>query len=76
MAFFSIFTHTVNGVPLPLISLLVALLGIFWPMRFTSRNGLRRSRSAKLFGPLYRLVSRKYFFDELYENIIVKTGAA
>ena len=29
MAVFSIFTHTVNGVPLPLISLLVALFGIF-----------------------------------------------
>jgi NADH-quinone oxidoreductase subunit L len=25
-----------------------------------------------MFGPLYRLVYRKYFFDELYENIIVK----
>ena len=26
----------------------------------------------KVFGPLYNLVSRKYYFDELYENIIVK----
>ena len=26
----------------------------------------------KAFGPLYTLVFRKYFFDELYENIIVK----
>ena len=29
VAFFKVFTHTVNGVPLPLISLVVALFGIF-----------------------------------------------
>jgi NADH-quinone oxidoreductase subunit L len=26
----------------------------------------------RVFGPLYTLVFRKYFFDELYENVIVK----
>ena len=26
----------------------------------------------KVFGPLYNVVYRKYFFDKLYENIIVK----
>jgi NADH-quinone oxidoreductase subunit L len=71
-AFFGIFTHTVNGVPLPLISLVVALLGILAAYLIYLKRWITAESVGKVFGPLYTLVSRKYFFDELYENIIVK----
>jgi NADH-quinone oxidoreductase subunit L len=71
-ALFSVFTHTVNGVPLPLISLIVALLGIFMAYTIYIKRWITAESVGKLFGPFYRLVSDKYYFDELYENIIVK----
>ena len=71
-AFFGIFTHTVNGVPLPLISLVVALLGILAAYSIYLKRWITAESVGKVFGPLYTLVYRKYFFDELYENIIVK----
>jgi NADH-quinone oxidoreductase subunit L len=69
---FSVFTHTVNGVPLPLISLIIALLGIFAAYAIYIKRWITAESIGRFFGPLYRLVYRKYFFDELYENIIVK----
>jgi NADH-quinone oxidoreductase subunit L len=72
--FFSVFTHTVNGVPLPLLSLLVALLGIFGAYAVYLKRWVTAESLGKAFGPLYKLVFRKYFFDDLYENIIVKIG--
>jgi NADH-quinone oxidoreductase subunit L len=71
-AIVSIFTHTVNGVPLPLISLVVGLFGIFAAYAVYLKRWLTAESLGKVFGPLYRLVFRKYFFDDLYENIIVK----
>jgi NADH-quinone oxidoreductase subunit L len=70
--FFKVFTHTVNGVPLPLISLIVALLGIFGAYAVYLKKWVTAESIGRIFGPLYKLVYRKYFFDELYENIIVK----
>jgi NADH-quinone oxidoreductase subunit L len=72
MSVFKIFTHTVNGVPLPLLSLIVALFGIFCAFAVYQKKWVTAESIGKAFGPLYRLVYRKYFFDELYENIIVK----
>ncbi len=72
MAVFNIFTHTVNGVPLPLISLLVALVGIFAAYAVYLKEWITAKSLGKLFGPLYDVVRDKYYFDELYENIIVK----
>jgi NADH-quinone oxidoreductase subunit L len=72
MSVFTIFTHTVNGMPLPLISLVVALLGIFSAYAVYLKKWVTAESIGKIFGPLYKLVYRKYFFDELYENIIVK----
>jgi NADH-quinone oxidoreductase subunit L len=69
---FTIFGHTVEGVPLPLISLLVALFGIFMAYAVYIRRWITAETLGRVFGPLYTLVYRKYFFDELYENIIVK----
>jgi NADH-quinone oxidoreductase subunit L len=74
MAVFNIFTHTVNGIPLPLISLLVALLGIFSAYAVYLKKWITAKSIGKLFGPLYNVVRDKYYFDELYENIIVKIG--
>jgi NADH-quinone oxidoreductase subunit L len=75
-AIFTVFTHTVNGVPLPLISLLVALLGIFAAYTIYIKKWLTAETMGKVFGPFYRLVFRKYYFDELYENLIVKLALA
>ncbi len=69
---FGAFTHTVQGVPLPLISLLVGLFGIFSAYTIYIKKWITAESLGRVFGPLYTLVSRKYFFDELYENIIVK----
>jgi NADH-quinone oxidoreductase subunit L len=72
---FGVFAHTVNGVPLPLISLLVGLCGIFSAYAVYNKKWIKAETFGKVFGPLYTLVFRKYFFDELYENIIVKIVA-
>ena len=64
---FGILTH-----PLPLISLLVALFGIFLAYAIYCAKWISAESIGKLFGPLHTLAYRKYFFDELYENAIVK----
>jgi NADH-quinone oxidoreductase subunit L len=69
---FSVFTHTVNGIPLPLISLIIGLLGIFSAYAVYVKRWVTAEKLGKTFGPLYTLVFRKYFFDELYEGVIVK----
>jgi NADH-quinone oxidoreductase subunit L len=69
---FGVFTHTIEGVPLPLLSLLVALFGIFCAYTVYLKKWVTAESLGKAFGPLYYVVFRKYFFDELYENIIVK----
>jgi NADH-quinone oxidoreductase subunit L len=74
LAIFSIFGHTVNSLPLPLISLLVALLGIFSAYAVYLKKWVTAEKIGRLFGPLYGIVRDKYYFDELYENIIVKIG--
>jgi len=71
-ALVSVFTHTVNGVPLPLISLIVALLGIFSAYAVYNKKWITAESLGRAFGPLYKLVFNKYFFDKLYEDIIVK----
>jgi NADH-quinone oxidoreductase subunit L len=69
---FGVFAHTINGVPLPLISLLVGLAGIFSAYAVYNKRWITAESLGRFFGPLYQLVYRKYFFDDLYENIIVK----
>ncbi|MEK7354355.1 MAG: proton-conducting transporter membrane subunit, partial [Chloroflexota bacterium] len=65
---FGIFTHSW----LPLTSLLVAGSGILLAYAIYSRKLISAEKIGSAFKPLYTLFSRKYFFDELYENIIVK----
>lgn len=65
--FFGILTH-----PLPWISLIAAGSGILLAYAMYSAKWLSAERIGSLFKPLYTLFYRKYWFDELYENIIVK----
>jgi len=65
--FFGILTHS-----LPWISLIVAGLGILLAYAMYSAKWLSAERIGSMFKPFYTLFLRKYFLDELYENIIVK----
>ncbi len=65
--FFGVFAHAI-----PLVSLLVALLGIFAAYAVYIRKWVTAESLGRAFGPLYKLVFNKYFFDKLYEDIIVK----
>ncbi|MBI4268026.1 MAG: NADH-quinone oxidoreductase subunit L, partial [Chloroflexi bacterium] len=65
---FGIFMHG----PIPVISLMVALLGIFLAYAVYGARWLSAESIGSAFKPLYTLFSRKYFFDELYENVVVK----
>jgi NADH-quinone oxidoreductase subunit L len=65
--FFGALTH-----PIPLISLIVAILGIFLAYVMYGAKWISPEAVGKIFKPVYILFSRKYFMDELYENIIVK----
>ncbi|MFC1939104.1 NADH-quinone oxidoreductase subunit L [Chloroflexota bacterium] len=65
--FFGVLTHS-----LPLISLIVAGSGILLAYAMYSAKWLSPERIGSIFKPFYTLFLRKYWFDELYENIIVK----
>ncbi|MFH0914008.1 MAG: NADH-quinone oxidoreductase subunit L, partial [Chloroflexota bacterium] len=65
---FGILTH-----PLPWLSLVMAGLGIFLAYAIYGAKWLSAERIGSTFRPLYTLFYRKYFLDELYENVIVKT---
>jgi len=64
--FFGIFTD-----PLPWISLILAGLGILLAYAIYSAKWLSAERMGRLFAPLYTMFFRKYWLDELYENVIV-----
>jgi len=64
--FFGILAH-----PLPWISLLMAGLGILLAYAMYSAKWLSAERIGRMFAPLYLLFSRKYWFDELYEKVIM-----
>jgi len=68
--FFGILGHS-----LPWISLIMAGLGILLAYAMYSAKWLSAERIGSIFKPLYTLFLRKYFLDELYENIIVKALA-
>ena len=57
--------------PLPLISLAVALSGIFLAYAIYSKKWISADRIGQVFAPIYTVLSRKYFFDELYEQVLV-----
>lgn len=65
--FFGVLTH-----PVPLLSLAVAICGILLAYIMYGAKWISAETVGRIFKPLYMLFSRKYFLDELYENIIVK----
>jgi NADH-quinone oxidoreductase subunit L len=65
--FFGILAH-----PLPWVSLMLAGAGILLAYAIYSARWLSAEQITRLFAPLHLLFSRKYWFDELYENIIAK----
>ncbi len=67
LGFFTVLKHG-----LPWLSLIVAGLGILLAYAMYSRNLISPERIGSIFKPFYTLFLRKYWFDELYENIIVK----
>jgi NADH-quinone oxidoreductase subunit L len=58
--------------PIPLISLAVAIVGIFLAYVMYGAKWISAEAVGRIFKPVYILFSRKYFLDELYENVIVK----
>ena len=65
-SFFGIVTH-----PLPLTALLVALAGIGLAYLMYGAKKVSAEAIGRAFKPFYILFSRKYWFDELYEKVIV-----
>jgi len=69
-AFFALFSKAVEE-PLPLIALAVALGGILLAYAIYSAKWISSEKIGQIFAPVYTLLSRKYFMDELYEQVIV-----
>jgi len=59
---------------LPWIALILAGLGILLAYAMYSAKWLSAERVGSLFAPLYTLFSKKYWLDELYENVFVRRG--
>jgi NADH-quinone oxidoreductase subunit L len=56
--------------PLLVLSIVIAVLGLAAAAFFYSRNGERAARARTHVEPLHRLLSGKYYVDELYEAFI------
>ncbi|MFC2047138.1 NADH-quinone oxidoreductase subunit L, partial [Chloroflexota bacterium] len=65
--FFGILTYS-----LPWISLILAGLGILLAYAMYSAKWISAERVGSWFKPLYTVFYQKYWFDELYENVIIK----
>jgi len=65
--FFGVLSH-----PLPLTSLVVALCGIFLAYAMYGAKWIKPETVGKIFKPFYILFSRKFFMDDLYENVFVR----
>jgi len=65
---FSVFSHSA----LPGIALLIALLGIFLAYAIYGAKWLSAETIGRTFKPVYTILYRKYFLDELYQEVIVK----
>ncbi|UCH42805.1 MAG: NADH-quinone oxidoreductase subunit L [Dehalococcoidales bacterium] len=65
---FGIFTHS----PWPIISLLLGIGGIVLAYLMYGSKRISAERVGDMFKPLYTMFLRKYWMDELYEDIIVR----
>jgi NADH-quinone oxidoreductase subunit L len=59
---------------LPWVSLILAGLGILLAYAMYSKSWISAEKIGGMFKPLHTLFYRKYWFDELYENIIVRNA--
>jgi NADH-quinone oxidoreductase subunit L len=59
---------------LPWVSLILAGLGILLAYAMYSKSWISAEKIGGMFKPLYTLFYRKYWFDELYENLIVRNA--
>ncbi|MEW6033474.1 MAG: NADH-quinone oxidoreductase subunit L [Chloroflexota bacterium] len=66
---FGIFAH-----PLPWASLIVAGLGIFLAYAMYARKWISAEAVGRAFSPIYTMLSRKYWMDELYEGVVVRSA--
>ncbi|MFH0942281.1 MAG: NADH-quinone oxidoreductase subunit L [Chloroflexota bacterium] len=64
--FFGILAH-----PLPLISLLVGVSGIFLAYLMYAAKKISAEKVGAMFKPLHTLFLRKYYMDELYQGVLV-----
>jgi NADH-quinone oxidoreductase subunit L len=64
----------VLGQGLPWLSLILAGLGILLAYAMYIKKWVSAEKMGSIFKPLYTVFLRKYWFDELYENIIVKVS--
>jgi len=67
------FVHPLTQL-LPWVSLILAGLGILLAYAMYCKKWISPERVGAMFKPFYTMFSRKYWFDELYENVIVKLG--
>ena len=65
---FGVFTHG----PLPWISLIIALGGIFLAYAMYSAKWVSPENIGRAFKPIYTVFYNKYWMDQLYENIITR----
>jgi NADH-quinone oxidoreductase subunit L len=64
----TIFAHSA----LPLLSLVLALAGIFLAYAMYSAKWLSPEKVGGMFKSIYKVLINKYYFDVLYEDIIVR----
>jgi len=70
--FFGLFTDFEFGVGLPLFGLLTALAGIFVAYAIYGAQWVSNEAIGSAFRPIRTLWYRKYYMDELYEDIIIR----
>jgi NADH-quinone oxidoreductase subunit L len=68
--FFDLFTK-VGEEPMPLIALAVGAGGIVLAWMIYGVKWISAESIGRLFAPMYALLSRKYYMDELYERVFV-----
>ncbi|MEE8471349.1 MAG: proton-conducting transporter membrane subunit, partial [Dehalococcoidia bacterium] len=68
--FFDVFTRA-GEEPMPLIALAVAAAGILLAYMIYRVKWIPAEKVGRVFAPLYTLFSRKYYMDELYEQVFV-----
>jgi NADH-quinone oxidoreductase subunit L len=56
------------------LSTLLALAGIALAYAVYQARVITSNSLQKIFGPLHTLVSRKYYMDELYEDVVIRRG--